>query len=126
MFMDLVEFPIESERLQWEARQVLRDFDKRPHLLLRIKLKGTYFHQRALEPFVLVGNVRSRFVTISDDGLSALAYFDKLVPEERKIKFGYGNEVFLKFPKPFEYENVQLLDLKRLPKNTRLIEDIIR
>ncbi len=119
MFADLIDFPIESERLRWEARQVLRDLHQEPHLLMRLKLTGTYFPQRALEPFVIVGKVRSRFVEITDDGLSANAYFDEPLPEGEKPEFGYGEEVLLRFPRAFDNDAFQPLDPERLPRNTR-------
>ena len=122
MFKDLVDFPIESERLQWEARMVIRDLDQVPYVLMRIKLAGTHFPQRALKPFVVVGKVRSLFVTIADDGLSACAYFDKPLPEGNKIEFGYGDQILLRFPRAFSIEMVKLLDPKKVPKNTHLIE----
>jgi len=122
MFIDLVKFPIESERLQWNVRQVLRDLYQEPHLLMRLKLTGTHFPQRALEPFVTVGKIHSRFVEIADDGLSACAYFDKPLPHEGRIEFGYGKETLLRFPKPFDHEAVELLDPERLPENTRNVE----
>jgi len=122
MFTDLIDFPIESERLQWEAGMVIRDLNQEPHLLMRIKLTGTHFPQRALKPFVAVGKARSRFVSIADDGLSACAYFDEPGPDGSRIEFGYGEEVLLRFPKPFYREVVRFLDPKRLPSNTRFIE----
>lgn len=121
MFTDLIQFPIQSERLQWEARQVMRDLDYIPHLLLRLKLTGTHFPQRALEPFVKVGEVRSRFVTISDDGLNANAYFDQSLTQGCKVEFGYGQDILLRFPRSFNWEVVRLLDPNRLPIDTKLM-----
>lgn len=119
--MDLVKFPIESGRLKWEARQVLRDLHGKPHVLLRIKLTGTHFPQRALEPFAAVGKVRSLFVEISEDGLSASAYFDRPLPQGGSIDFGYGDKVFLRL-KAFESKAVERLDFKKLPKETQGLE----
>ena len=122
MFMDLIEFPIVSERLKWEARMVVRDLDHEPHLLIRIKISGTHFQLRALAPFVSVGKVRSRFVTIADDGLSACAYFDQPLPARATIEFGYGGDTFLRFHKLFDSGAFALLDQKRIPKNTKFTE----
>ena len=122
MFMDLVDFPIESERLRWEARLVVRDLYQEPYLFLRLKLTGTLFPHRALEPFVIVGKVRSRFVTIADDGLSACAYFDQPVPEGSRIEFGYGNDILLRLPRAFDPQAVEILDPKLLPRDTHFIE----
>ncbi|MBI1786501.1 MAG: hypothetical protein HYR60_02980 [Acidobacteria bacterium] len=116
--MDLVEYPIQSAKLQWEARQVLRDLHEIPHLLLRIKVTGTHFPRRALEAFVSIGEVRSRFVEIGPDGLSASAYFDR-APREGVVEFGYGAEVLLRFPVPFRRAVVRELDPARLPPHTR-------
>jgi hypothetical protein len=126
MFMDLIDFPIESKRLHWEARQVVRDLYEKPHLLLRLKLTGTHFPQRALEPFVVVGKMRSRFVEIAEDGLSANAYFDEPLPVGGRVEFGYEREVLLRFPAVFDSETVELLDPKRLPERTRLVERFFR
>jgi hypothetical protein len=120
--MDLIDYPIESERLQWEAHQVLRDLNREPHLLMRLKLTGTHFPQRALEPFVVVGKVRSQFVEIAEDSLSAYAYFDEPLPEGGRPEFGYGDQVYLRFPGAFDSDAFRPLDPERLPRNTRFIE----
>ena len=126
MFEDLIKYPIENERLKWEARMIIRDLDQVPHLFMRLKLTGTHFVQRALEPFVTIGKVRSRFVTISDDGLSACAYFDKQLPKGEPILFGYGMEVMLRFSKAFHHDEAVLLDPKRLPANTHNVKIFFR
>jgi hypothetical protein len=112
-----------TQALHWEAREVLRDIEQRPHLFTRIKLGGRYFPHRALEPFVVVGRVRSLFVEISEDSLNARAYFDALLPEAGTIKFGYGSEIMLSFPRQFSHDDVQRLDPARLPENVRLPGD---
>jgi hypothetical protein len=120
MFSDLIEYPIESPKLRWEAKRVVRDLYEQPHVLLRLKLEGTHFPQRALEPWVRIGNVRSRFVEIAPDGLTALAYFDRL-PRSGTVELGYGPDVYLRFPQRFLAEPVRPLDLKRLPPNVKLL-----
>jgi hypothetical protein len=122
MFTDLIEYPIESSRLRWEARQVVRDLHQVPHLLLRLKLAGTYFPQRALEPWVRIGRLRSRFVQIAPDGLSASAYFDRL-PRGGTVELGYGPDVLLRFPERFGAEPLRALEVKRLPPNVRLLAE---
>ena len=120
MFSDLIEYPIESPKLRWEARQIVRNLHQRPHVLLRLTLTGTHFPQRALEPWVQVGRVRSRFVQIAPDGLSATAYFDRL-PRGGAVELGYGPDVYLRFSQPFLAEPVRALDVKRLPANVKLL-----
>lgn len=122
MFEDLIDFPIETDRLRTEVRQVVRDLDERPHLLERLELTGTYFPQRAEEPFVTVGDRRSRFVEITDDGRTAYAYFDRPVPERGRIQFGYGEEPLLRLRSAVDPADIIRLDPDRLPENTRLLE----
>jgi hypothetical protein len=112
-----------TQELDWDVREVLRDIEQRPHLFTRITLSGTYFPQRALEPFVAVGRARSRFVDISEEGLSARAYFDTPLPKTGRIRFGYGNQIMLRFPRSFSRDDVQRLDPARLPENVRLLRE---
>lgn len=118
MFIDLIDYPIESERLQIEARQVLRDLNLKPNLLLCITLTGTYFAERALEPFMTVGGIRSRFVEISEDGQQACAYFDTPPPLDAAVEFGYGNMVFLRVAQNLSPDTIRVLDRNRLPRHT--------
>lgn len=115
MLRDLIELPVVTDRVIWEARQVLRDLGEtpKPHFLLRIKLSGTYFEQRALGPYVSVGKVRSFFVEIAQDGLTASAYFDKPLTEG-VIEFGYGNEPMFRVKSPFEPDKVRVLNPRLL------------
>ncbi|MDR8389524.1 hypothetical protein NC796_00150 [Aliifodinibius sp. S!AR15-10] len=122
MFLDLIDFPIESKRLDWQARHVLRNVNQEPSLLVRIKITGTSFPHRAEDPFVQVGELRSRFVEIAEDGLSVNSYFDEPLPQRGRIEFGYGEQVLLRLPRRFDLEMLDQLDPQRLPKNTRFID----
>ena len=42
----------EPPQLTWQAEEVVRKIDDRPHLLVRVSIRGGYFPQRALVPFV--------------------------------------------------------------------------
>ncbi len=122
MFRDLIKYPIEHERLRWEAKYVVKDLWGKPHLLLRLKLTGTRFQERALEPLVTVGDARSLFVEISKDGLAAYAYFDKPVPSRAVIEFGYGYGPLLRFKGDVTSKAIGILDPKLLPKGTKYVE----
>jgi hypothetical protein len=122
VFTDLVDFPIESKRLRWAARMVVRDLYQKPHLFMRLKLTGTLFPLRAAVPFVTVGKIHSRFVTIADDGLSACAYFDKPLPQGGRIEFGYEPDALLRFPRAYDHEQAEVLDPKLLPRSTHFLE----
>jgi hypothetical protein len=122
MFYDLIEFPISSKKLSWEAKEVIRDFEKSPMLFHRIMLMGTSFPHRALKPFVRIGKHVASRVEISQDGLKVNAYFDQPVVEDQKIEFGYDDKVFLVFPEKFQPKKTTKLDLRLIPANTKNVE----
>ena len=116
MYWELIKFPIEHEKLKWEAREALRELDGQVHLFVRVKLTGTRFVQRALIPQVWVGKVHAKHVEIDDDGLSVRAYFDK-APRSGILYFGYLGQPELRFGR-FEPKKVSVLDRERLPRGT--------
>jgi hypothetical protein len=122
MFYDLIEFPISSKKLFWEAKEVIRDFEKSPMLFHRITLNGTLFPHRALKPFVRIGRHLATHVKISQDGLKVNAYFDHPVGEDQKIEFGYDDKVFLVFPEKFQPKKTTKLDLRLIPANTKNVD----
>lgn len=123
MFTDLIDYPIETDRVDHETRQVLRDLDGTPHLFTRVKLTGTEFPHRALEPYVRVGDVESRFVEIDDDGTAARAYFDRPLPQGGTIEFGYDVEPpLLRLRGDVDPRATVTLDPERLPDGTRFVD----
>ena len=126
MFSDLIDWPITSDRLQWEGRQVLRDWAGEPHLFFRLTLSGTFFPERSLEPFAQIGTLRSRFVLIAADGLSASAYFDEPPPSEGVVEFGYGSQVCLRCGRNFDGGTMVRLNRQLLPPNVRNLDRFVR
>lgn len=123
MFTDLIDYPIETDRIDYEVRQVLRDLNEKPHLLTRVKLTGTEFPRRALEPYVRVGDVESRFVNLSDDGTIARAYFDQPLADGETIEFGYGSEPpLIRLRHGIRLKTLTVLDLDRIPDDTRFVD----
>jgi hypothetical protein len=122
LFNDLIDWPIVSDRLQWEGKQVLRDLAGEPHIFFRLKLSGTFFPERSSEPFVQIGKLRSRFVRIAPDGLSANAYFDQSPPSGGVVEFGYGSQVYLRCSRRFESGNIARLNRALLPANVRNLD----
>ena len=57
MFNELIDWPIESDRLHWQASHVLRDLHGGVQLLFRLTLTGTHFPERGAEPFMSVGGL---------------------------------------------------------------------
>lgn len=109
-----------DEDLHWTLKEVVRDFDEIPHLLLRLTLTGGYFPQRAQEPYVKVGEVASRLVLLSEDGLEARAYFDRPIPEGAEIIFGYGNQIVYVFPGRSSDSDILRLVRARLSARTKI------
>jgi hypothetical protein len=58
----------------WQAKEVIRGLDKKPHLLMRIEIIGPYFPHHAAEPFVRIivsqGNTTESWsAEISEDNI---------------------------------------------------------
>ena len=122
LFSDLIDWPIVSDRLQWEGKQVLRDLAGEPHISFRLTLSGTFFPERSSEPFAQIGKLRSRFVRIAPDGLSANAYFDEPPPPEGVVEFGYGSQVYLRCGRTFKSSVIVRLNRALLPPNVRNLD----
>ncbi len=122
MFNELIEWPIESDRLHWRAGHVLRDLHGGVQLLFRLTLTGPHFPERGAEPFMTVGGLRSRFVRISPDGLTANGYFDHPPPREGAIEFGYGRRVMLRCRRGFDIRDAALLKKALLPPDVRNLD----
>lgn len=119
---DAMRLPLEDPRLQWEARQVLRERGGEPHLFLRLRLKGGYFPRRGVAPFVQIGGLRSAFVEIAADEESLCAYFDRPPGDNGVVEFGYGDDPILRLCRPFTRSQAAVLGLRCLPPNTRNLE----
>ena len=112
-----------AESMHWEAKEVVRDIDGKPHLLERITLTGPIFEHRALEPFVRVGEIQARIVDIDEDGRMVKAYFDQMLPDEQPIEFGYhGEGVLYRFPVSYQSQVGARLDIKRLAKDVVILQ----
>ncbi len=122
MLRNLIDFPVESDRLKWEAKEVLRDIGGRVCFFVRLRIEGTDFAQRALPPYVQVGKLRAAFTRIERDGLSVTGYFDRPVPEG-PVEFGYGDEPpMLRCARRFEPPVVVRLDRALLPQQVANLE----
>lgn len=126
MFTDLIEFPIESPKLKWEAKVVVREINEGPRLYIRLKLTGTRFPFFNTIAFVRIGNTMARHVDIAEDGLSANAYFDRVLPESGVVEFGYDVQTLLRFPQRYSGGAVVRLDQKRLPEALRYQDRLLR
>ena len=117
---------IDMHRIEytWEAREVVREIDDRPHLLLRVDVKGGTFPQRALEPVARITSPKgeqfvSWFATISPDERTLSAYFPVDVPDEGILEFGYFPVVVGRTGRTFTKKSAARLDRERLSPDIR-------
>lgn len=116
----MVEFTyLRPVEMQITADEVLREIGTRPHLTLRIAIRGGSFPLRALEPLATIGSnekaVNALFAEIDDDESGMRAYFATDVRLRGTLTVGYGSEVTATIP----------LDKVRL-RPTRLDESKIK
>jgi hypothetical protein len=116
MYNDLIKFPIQHEKLQWEARESLLDVRGVPHLFLRIRLSGTEFPLLAQTPQAWIGKTPADHVLISEDRMTVRAYFAPPYPEGGDIFFGHLGVHQLQFGR-FSPAGLARLDRECLPKN---------
>jgi hypothetical protein len=126
MFTDLIHFPIESPKLKWESKVVVRDINEGPRLYIRLRLTGTKFPLFNTIPFVRIGKTVTHYVDIADDGLSANAYFERDLPEDGVVEFGYDVQALLRFPQRYAGSLVKRLDQKRLPESLQYQDGLFR
>lgn len=113
---EIIRLPNPHKNPQIEIREVVRDVKKKPHIFIRVRLSGWQFPQRALEPFLLIGEVVSKFVLIAREGTTADAYFDVRPPAAKRVSFGYGKIISWDFDVAVDPSVVSPLDRARLPK----------
>jgi hypothetical protein len=112
---EIIRLPDPRKAVTVEAREVVRDFEKRLHVFVRVRLSGWHFPERAPEPFMVVGHAVSRFVRISRDGSFADGYFDVRLRSTKVVSFGYGKVVSWDFDTPFKLSAIARLQRRRLP-----------
>ena len=114
---DIVRVPDPRKSVKAALREVIHDVAGKPRRMVRVRLTGWHFPERAPEPFMVIGNAVSSFVRISPDGLTADAYFDKNPPAARQISFGYGNVISWDFPSRITPTRISRIDPSTLPAN---------
>jgi hypothetical protein len=112
---------------QVQAREVVRVLDDRPHLLVRMEVRGESFPHRAPHPFVMiqVGEqeyFKDLFTEVSADNQSLQGYLPIDVPSQGVVVFGYGDEIWGRVPGEFDAATVTRLDRKRLPEEIVVVD----
>jgi hypothetical protein len=119
-------YTAQPPQLTWQAEEVVREIDDRPHLLIRVSIRGGYFPQRALVPFVRLvegdtPSVRAWFTEIRDDSNELLGYFPTDITGGGVLECGYGQEVVGRSSIRFEPGSIKRLDHARLPKEITVV-----
>lgn len=118
-------FPVSSQaqgpEITWQAQEVVRVVDHKPHLVVRITVAGGFFPHRALVPVMRIVRAEktvahSWFTEISDDNRALLGYFATDLPEEGTIEFGYCDRPLDRVRAKFDAKAIKRLSRKRLDK----------
>ncbi len=115
-FGEIIRVPEPQRNVKAEIREIVRDVAEQPHVFIRVRLSGWHFPERAPEPFLVIGNVVSKFVLIDQDQKTADAYFDVKLPAAKRVSFGYGKMVSWDFDVTVDPKRIDRLDRARLPK----------
>lgn len=121
-------FPIDFQaQLSWQAKEVIKELDDKPHMLTRIEISGTFFPHRAAEPFIRIvvskrKTVTNWFTDVSEDNKRLMGYFPVDLPNEGIIEFGYGAKVMGRIPKKFNNKDIDRLDRGKLLHNPIVVE----
>lgn len=111
---DIIRPPDPRKSARVELREVLLDVEQRTSVYERVKVGGYYFPLRSEAPFVMVGDVVSKYAKIAPGGLSITGYFDRPVPQAGRVTVGYGRTVFVDFDAEVDPRTVVRLDRSRL------------
>jgi hypothetical protein len=107
---EIIRHPDPRKEVRAQLREVIHDFRGKPGKFIRVRLSGWHFPERALEPFMVIGEAVSRFVRISPDGLTADGYFANEPAAGRTVEFGYGKVVSWAFPITIQPRQIQRLN----------------
>jgi hypothetical protein len=113
---EIIRTPDPRRNVRVELREVLRDEEQRPRVYARVRVSGYYFPERAEAPFVLVGDVVSRYALIEPGGQAICGYFDRKVPPAKMVTVGYGRTVFADFDVAVDPREMPRLDRAQLPE----------
>jgi hypothetical protein len=121
-----MQYIAQPPQLTWQAEEVVREIDDRPHLLVRVSIRGGYFPQRALVPFVRLvegdkPGVRAWFTEIRDDSNELVGYFPADIAVSGVLECGYGQDVVGRSSIRFEPMSIKRLDRARLPEGMTVV-----
>ena len=116
------------KRYKAVAKEVVRELNGRPHLVVRIEVSGDHFPDRDAQPFVIIRVGRQKyfkdlFTEVSPDNSGLVGYFPVHIPPKGEIAFGYGDEIWGFVEGGLTAEQVTRLDRKKLPKEIVIADE---
>lgn len=121
MFPVSFDAPPPPPQATWQAQETVREVDHRPHLLVRLTVRGGHFPHRALVPFMRIVDddkviAHAWFTEISGDSTELAGYFVTDLSGAGVIEFGYDEVVQGRVPIRFDAKDVKRLERNRLEK----------
>lgn len=109
------------------AKEIVRVLNNRPHLLLRVTIKGDFFPHRAVDPLIRIitskdDSIESLFTEVASDNSEISGYLPIIV-KSGTIQFGYEDEVWGTLPLNLDKTPITRLDRKKLTKDVVIVDE---
>jgi hypothetical protein len=109
-----------------QGREVVKVLNERPHLVVRVEVRGEQFPHRAAHPFMHIRTdddnfIDDLFTEVAPDGSALIGYLPVDIPDDTVIEFGYGNEIWGIVPVDIR-TSVDRLERSRLPREVIVVD----
>lgn len=113
-----------APKYRLEIQDTIRDFNERPHRMIKMVVSGENFPIRDAPLFVRIRNGNktedSWLVELSEDADQIIACFPLDIILRGNVEFGYADEVFGIFKNP-KWENFHMLDSKLIDNDVVVV-----
>jgi hypothetical protein len=103
---------------QLDAAETLREFGDRPHMLLRVGIRGGHFPHRDAPTFARIMHrgetLDALFCEVDEDERGLRAYFPTDVPLEGTLQVGFGTDLVAEFDFERRKPETERLDEQRI------------
>ena len=126
--MDIIYKLRQPKEFKASAKEVVKELNGKPHLLVRIQVSGDHFPHRAAHPFVMIRTgdrqyFKDLFTEVAADNSSLIGYLPVHIPPRGEIAFGYGDTIWGFVPGTFTAQEVSRLDRQKLPKDIVVVDE---
>lgn len=109
----------QAPKYSLEIGDIIKDFNGRPHRMIKMKVTGPNFPHRAVPPFVRIVNglqkEESWFTEVANDNRSITGHFPIDASLAGDVEVGYANEVMVVF-KRIKWDKHLPLDVQRIER----------